>query len=458
MMNILKIGQNGKRGSLLFLYYMTLCHISLGQNNDLVEIKTTNRFIASGNYGGIVKVNGIPYNAGNPGPSSSIQNSNRFIVNQNGVTIGLEAVNNQSDGTGYNCFWDNSINLTIPSRWVRRAPGSSVWNIANGTPNSIINTFTVTTSNINSINNSLYAPIMLRRLTLTTSGVKIPENTNFTLNQPITFTERTTNLSITAPDSICENGTTYFFEKWSDNVYSKDRLIPNTTINLNLTANFLRAQQIVVKYISDSVENLQASTSNRVLYGLSITLNPPITFSDSFGRIHYFQKWSDGDTSRIKTFSNVTTDDTVTAEYKGFRLSNIPELAGKSRGSRTVAIDAGNSNYWYQVYESNNAIWLSYSTNAGASWQPEVKLGDGKNPSIAGGGVVWVYGGIYFRTVGFLDGNLNLGSTWSSNNQNPGQPGSLYIDPIPDAHPCIAYKRESDGSWSYYIVYEHRIR
>gem|GEM_PF-1926380 len=191
-------------------------------------------------------------------------------------------------------------------------------------------------------------------------------------------------------------------------------------------------------------------------YSPSTTITVPA--SENFGGHNYvFQQWSDGSTALSRTITAPGTFN-LTAEYKGFRLSNIPELAGKSGGSRTVAIDASNSNYWYQVYESNNAIWLSYSTNAGASWQPEVKLGDGKNPSIAGGGVVWVYGGIYFRTVGFLDGNLNLGSTWSSNNQNPGQPGSLYIDPIPDAHPCIAYKRESDGSWSYYIVYEHRIR
>ena len=213
-----------------------------------------------------------------------------------------------------------------------------------------------------------------------------------------------------------------------------------------------RTISVARQYLESGSSNMQTISQ----YSPSTTVTVPA--SENIGGHNYvFQKWSDGSTELSRTITAPGTFN-LTAEYKGFRLSNIPELAGKSGGSRTVAIDAGNSNYWYQVYESNNAIWLSYSTNAGASWQPEVKLGDGKNPSIAGGGVVWVYGGIYFRTVGFLDGNLNLGSTWSSNNQNPGQPGSLYIDPIPDAHPCIAYKRESDGSWSYYIVYEHRIR
>ena len=213
-----------------------------------------------------------------------------------------------------------------------------------------------------------------------------------------------------------------------------------------------RTISVARQYLESGSSNMQTISQ----YSPSTTVTVPA--SENIGGHNYvFQKWSDGSTELSRSFSEPGTFN-LTAEYKGFRLSNIPELAGKSGGSRTVAIDAVNSNYWYQVYESNNAIWLSYSTNAGASWQPEVKLGDGKNPSIAGGGVVWVYGGIYFRTVGFLDGNLNLGSTWSSNNQNPGQPGSLYIDPIPDAHPCIAYKRESDGSWSYYIVYEHRIR
>jgi hypothetical protein len=54
-----------------------------------------------------------------------------------------------------------------------------------------------------------------------------------------------------------------------------------------------------------------------------------------------------------------------------------------------------------------------------------------KIPVIAGGGVVWVYGGIYFRTVGFLDGNLNLGSTWSSNNQNLDNPGAFILTRFP---------------------------
>ncbi|MFQ3609658.1 MAG: T9SS type A sorting domain-containing protein [Chloroherpetonaceae bacterium] len=219
-------------------------------------------------------------------------------------------------------------------------------------------------------------------------------------------------------------------------------------------AHAFRTVNVTKQYEGGTFAN---QTISQYTPSTTVTVNPTETIG---AHTYPFIAWSDGNTdlSRTITVPGVTS---LIAEYKGFRLSNIPDLAGKSGGSRTVAIDVSNSNLWYQVYESNNAIWLSHSTNAGASWQPEVKLGDGKNPSMANGGAVWVNvlnGGIDFRTVGFLDGNLNLGSIWSSILHNPGQPPSLYIDPIPDAHPCIAYKHESDGSWSYYIVYEHRLR
>ncbi len=282
----------------------------------------------------------------------------------------------------------------------------------------------------------------------------VAPNIGFIENEPF---------SATAIDSVQNNGTWYFFDRWIDttveNPTPKNLTRPITNQNANRQISALYRRKRVITLEGNSNDN--GILLNELHYGVrfeqNITLTANAKVTDNFGRVHYFQKWSDGDTSRIKTFSNVTTDDTVTAEYKGFRLSNIPDLAGKSGGSRTVAIDATNSNYWYQVYESNNAIWLSYSTNAGASWQPEVKLGDGKNPSIASGGVVWVNGGINFRTVGFQDGNLNLGSIWSSSAHNALQP-FLFVDPIPDAHPCIAHKFESDGSSSWYIVYEHRLR
>jgi hypothetical protein len=189
-----------------------------------------------------------------------------------------------------------------------------------------------------------------------------------------------------------------------------------------------------------------------VRFEQNITLNANPTFTENFGRAHYFYKWSDGDTSRIKTFSNVTADDTVIAEYKGFRLSNIPELAGKSGGSRTVAIDGTNSNYWYQVYESNNAIWLSYSTNAGASWQPEVKLGDGKNPSItpmlgSGGAVIWTAGAIRLQTFTIQNGTLELYDSWTS---------SSALRPIPDAHPVVVQKHVGYSATVFLVAFENR--
>jgi hypothetical protein len=187
-------------------------------------------------------------------------------------------------------------------------------------------------------------------------------------------------------------------------------------------------------------------------YSPSTTITVPA--SENIGGHNYvFQKWSDGSTELSRTITAPGTFN-LTAEYKGFRLSNIPELAGKSGGSRTVAIDAVNSNYWYQVYESNNAIWLSYSTNAGASWQPEVKLGDGKNPSItpmlgSGGAVVWNAGAIRLQTFTIQNGTLEFYDSWTSSHHNG-------IRPTTDAHPVVVAKNVGYSTTVFLIAFENR--
>ena len=264
--------------------------------------------------------------------------------------------------------------------------------------------------------------------------------------------------SATAIDSAQNNGTWYFFDRWVDtsveNPTPKNltRPITNQNINREITALYRRKRVTTLSANSNDNGILLNALQYGVRFEQNITLNANSTVTDNFGRAHYFQKWSDGDTSRIKTFSNVTADDTVIAEYKGFRLSNIPELAGKSGGSRTVAIDATNSNDWYQVYESNNAIWLSYSTNAGASWQPEVKLGDGKNPSItpmlgSGGAVVWTAGAIRLQTFTIQNGTLELYDSWTS---------SSALRPIPDAHPVVVQKHVGYSATVFLVAFENR--
>jgi hypothetical protein len=73
----------------------------------------------------------------------------------------------------------------------------------------------------------------------------------------------------------------------------------------------------------------------------------------------------------------------VSARYKGRLLSSLAEASSQSGSQRRFARDVTAQSVYYLVYESAGKIWLTYTTNSGASWQPERFIEDGTRPSLA---------------------------------------------------------------------------
>jgi hypothetical protein len=89
----------------------------------------------------------------------------------------------------------------------------------------------------------------------------------------------------------------------------------------------------------------------------------------------YFQNWSASDSINIQTPQDSQTavvfrgnNEALTANYKGHLASNNYTATGYNNGRRIVRT---NANTLYLVYEDNNDLWYSKSTDNGASWQPE---------------------------------------------------------------------------------------
>ena len=300
--------------------------------------------------------------------------------------------------------------------------------------------------------------------------VEVKENSNFVAyNSPHTyFAPINAVQTLRANQGVTShNSNQYKYKNWKQNepnqafstLFGQNPFSFQVASDVVNTADF---KQVVPATISNSLEgsatggtllvngaSYSGSFSDYVFKeAQSLTTSVP---NGTLGTDWSFQGWSNGLTTPQINFTP-TSSTTLNAFWKGKRISNIPELAGKSGGSRTAAIDATNSNDWYQVYESNNAIWLSYSTNAGASWQPEVKLGDGKNPSItpmlgSGGAVVWTAGAIRLQTFTIQNGTLELYDSWTS---------SSALRPIPDAHPVVVQKHVGYSATVFLVAFENR--
>jgi hypothetical protein len=70
----------------------------------------------------------------------------------------------------------------------------------------------------------------------------------------------------------------------------------------------------------------------------------------------------------------------VSARYKGRLLSSLPDATGNSGQRRLMRVQDGTL---FFVYESAGQIWITHSTDGGNTWQPDRRLGEGKNPSLA---------------------------------------------------------------------------
>jgi hypothetical protein len=191
-----------------------------------------------------------------------------------------------------------------------------------------------------------------------------------------------------------------------------------------------RSVNVVQQYDFDGTS--AAATSG---YGTSVTVSAPATQTVN-GRLYNFTQWSDGNTSLTRT---VTTPgfSTLTAQYKGHLVSSVASVTGGTSQRRTVQ-DRSVASTYYSVYESGSKIWLTYSLDGGTTWQPEMYVGDGINPSIAAG---WSKATVVWRDV---PGTNDTYSCFSRTFQTLGPiilGDKLIIgkggDAFPNAHPAI---------------------
>ena len=109
--------------------------------------------------------------------------------------------------------------------------------------------------------------------------------------------------------------TGYEFVRWSDGVTTATRTDSNVTSDITVTAEFRRIE-LTLTYTAGTGGSITGETSQPVLYGESGTA---VTAVPEEG--YAFVRWSDGVTTATRTDSNVTSDITVTAEFRRIELT-----------------------------------------------------------------------------------------------------------------------------------------
>jgi hypothetical protein len=149
-------------------------------------------------------------------------------------------------------------------------------------------------------------------------------------------------------------------------------------------------------------ELLISSSRKGVLLNQRIDIEPasyfikadPIKNCNIHGQLtnFYFQNW---DATDAEINNSLSTETAITflndgavaqARYKGHGVSTTARATGYNNGRRIASYNG----IIYLVYEDNNEIWFTYTTNNGATWQSEIRISEisdsetiYKNPSIA---------------------------------------------------------------------------
>ena len=171
-----------------------------------------------------------------------------------------------------------------------------------------------------------------------------------------------------------------------------------------------------------------------------------------------FLEWEDGNSTNPRTR---TPNDhfNVTSKYKGHLVSNNSIATGYNNGRRVAVDDFGNI---HMVYVDNGAIWYTYSTNGGTTWQPELRLsnrfGNNSQPSICIEGtspykisVVWqVYDGNYYHTNWRTKVSGSWGAEISSSDFELGS--SVAANPVAIYRGYLYMVRKVDGGLALYHI------
>ena len=122
----------------------------------------------------------------------------------------------------------------------------------------------------------------------------------------------------TAVTAVPDGG--YGFVRWSDGVTTATRTDDNVMSDITVTAEFRRIE-LTLTYAAGTGGSIIGETSQTVQYGESGTA---VTAVPDEG--YEFVRWSDGVTTATRTDDNVTSDITVTAEFR--LVENTTDFAG----------------------------------------------------------------------------------------------------------------------------------
>lgn len=109
------------------------------------------------------------------------------------------------------------------------------------------------------------------------------------------------------------------------------------------------------------------------LEGESIEIEVPTQIQTVNGKqvTYNFLEWSDGITDNPRTFT-LTEHTQINAVMKGHLVSQSTQATALNNGRRVVQ---GNTpNWWFMVYEDNDQIYYTYSSDYGGTWAPEKKV------------------------------------------------------------------------------------
>ncbi len=131
--------------------------------------------------------------------------------------------------------------------------------------------------------------------------------------------------------------------------------------------------QLNVSNISQGTNVISYSTplSRTIYYGTTYQLDAPIQQTIN-SRDYRFSRWSDGVVASTRQI-NPTGNITLTAEYKMHFASSTTSAISNSNQRKIIRAWNG---YYFACYESGGHIWLTRSTDNGATWSPEKRMSD----------------------------------------------------------------------------------
>jgi hypothetical protein len=191
-------------------------------------------------------------------------------------------------------------------------------------------------------------------------------------------------------------GTVEFKDPWL--IDSLDASKNNNKLNRGMNALFKSrpvpfSPNIGTNYTGDVYKGVFLNQDYNIPGTSYYTVRAPQTQTNFNGFEGYFQCWTASGAALADSTSNTTgvtfnsANATVTALYKmHLGSSTIQATSGTNTGrkfARSVGLNGSGTGITHAVYCSMGSIWYIHDNGYGADWSHEIKIGNGKNPSIA---------------------------------------------------------------------------